>query len=55
MSVLEIMRWPDPILAQTCLPIEQIAPEVKALARDMLETMYGASGRGLAAPQVWGC
>jgi peptide deformylase len=52
MSVLEILRWPDPRLAQTCTLVEGITPEIEALAGDMLETMYAAPGRGLAAPQV---
>jgi peptide deformylase len=29
-----------------------VTPEVRALAADMLDTMYAAPGRGLAAPQV---
>lgn len=52
MSVLEILRWPDPMLIETCAPVEQITPEIEQLAADMLETMYAATGRGLAAPQV---
>lgn len=52
MSVLEILRWPDARLAQTCAPVEAITPEIEALAANMLETMYAAPGRGLAAPQV---
>jgi len=52
MSVLEILRWPDPRLMEICPQIEQITPEIEALAADMLETMYAAPGRGLAGPQV---
>ncbi len=52
MSVLEVLRWPDPVLTQTCAPVEAITPEIETLAQDMLETMYAAPGRGLAAPQV---
>lgn len=52
MSVLEIVRWPDARLTQTCAAVEEITPEIEALAADMLETMYAAPGRGLAAPQV---
>ncbi|MBD3664626.1 peptide deformylase [Sulfitobacter aestuariivivens] len=52
MSVLEILRWPDPRLAETCAPVTDITPRIEALANDMLETMYAAPGRGLAAPQV---
>jgi peptide deformylase len=52
MSVLEILRWPDPRLTETCPHIAEITPEVEQLAADMLETMYAAPGRGLAGPQV---
>ena len=52
MSLREILRWPDAHLTATCAPIEEITPEIEALAADMLETMYDAPGRGLAAPQV---
>lgn len=52
MSLRDIRRWPDPILRETCVPVEEITPQIETLARDMLETMYAAPGRGLAAPQV---
>lgn len=52
MSVLAILRWPDPVLMETCAQIGEITPEIERLAEDMLETMYDAPGRGLAAPQV---
>lgn len=52
MSVLQIVRWPDPGLTEVCAPVGEIAPETRALAENMLETMYAAPGRGLAAPQV---
>ena len=52
MSLHEIVRWPDPRLATVCKPVAKITPEIRTLANDMLETMYGAPGRGLAAPQV---
>ncbi|MEW9918409.1 peptide deformylase [Marimonas sp. MJW-29] len=52
MSLLPILKWPDPRLAQVCAPVDGITPEIEKLAADMLETMYDAPGRGLAAPQV---
>ncbi|PZX19106.1 peptide deformylase [Palleronia aestuarii] len=52
MSRLEILRWPDPRLTQVCVPVGQVTDDVRELASDMLETMYAAPGRGLAAPQV---
>ena len=52
MAVLEIIKWPDPRLAEICAPVVDIDQEVRSLAQDMLDTMYAANGRGLAAPQV---
>ena len=33
-------------------PVTEITPELRQLAKDMLETMYDAPGCGLAAPQI---
>lgn len=52
MSVLEIVRWPDPRLSTPCDAVGGIDDAVRRLASEMLETMYAAPGRGLAAPQV---
>jgi peptide deformylase len=42
-----------PILAEPARPVEDpSAPEIRALVRDMAETMLDAPGIGLAAPQV---
>ncbi|MEH6775938.1 MAG: peptide deformylase [Cereibacter changlensis] len=51
MALLPILRWPDPRLSTRCAPAG-FGPELDRLAADMLETMYDAPGRGLAAPQV---
>jgi peptide deformylase len=51
-SLLPILKWPDARLAQPCAPVGEITPAIRTLAADMLETMYAAPGRGLAAPQV---
>jgi peptide deformylase len=51
MAVRPILRWPDARLAARCTPASPDAL-TRALAEDMLETMYAAPGRGLAAPQV---
>jgi len=51
MSVLPIQMWPDGCLMETCSRVEP-GDDVGQLAQDMLETMYNAPGRGLAAPQV---
>ena len=52
MSVLEILRWPDTRLSMQCAPVGVVTDDTRTLASDMLETMYAAPGRGLAAPQV---
>ncbi len=51
MSVLPILTWPDARLAETCAPCTP-AEETRRLAQAMLDTMYAAPGRGLAAPQI---
>ena len=47
-----ILIHPDPRLKKLCKPVEDISDSLRALADDMLETMYAAPGIGLAAPQV---
>lgn len=48
----DIILHPDPRLKKACAPVSDISDEIRALASDMLETMYAAPGIGLAAPQV---
>ncbi|MBT8455218.1 MAG: peptide deformylase [Alphaproteobacteria bacterium] len=52
MACLPILTWPDERLTQTCPLVTEITDDIRQLASDMLETMYAAPGRGLAAPQV---
>jgi peptide deformylase len=47
-----ILLHPDPRLKQAAAPVGDLTDELRALADDMLETMYDAPGIGLAAPQV---
>jgi peptide deformylase len=47
-----ILIHPDPRLKKRAEPVAAVTDEVRALADDMLETMYDAPGVGLAAPQV---
>lgn len=51
MTVRAILAWPDERLTQSCAPVTDLAA-VQLLAADMLEVMYAAQGRGLAAPQI---
>lgn len=52
MSLLEVLKFPDPRLRHKAKPIDRVTPEIKKLAEDMLETMYAERGIGLAAIQV---
>ena len=52
MSLLKIIKVPDPILKKISRPILDIDKKIKKLAFDMLETMYYNSGIGLAAIQI---
>lgn len=52
MAILEILKFPDPRLRKKSVKVETVTPELKELAKNMLETMYTAKGIGLAAPQV---
>ncbi len=47
-----ILIHPDPRLKKACDSVPDLDDELRALADDMLETMYAAPGIGLAAPQV---
>ena len=52
MAILEIKEYGDPVLREKALPVKEITPEMLNLIKDMAETMYTASGVGLAASQV---
>jgi peptide deformylase len=42
----------DPVLREPSKPVERFDRTLRRLFEDMVETMYAASGVGLAAPQV---
>ncbi len=52
MAILEIKEYGEPVLREKALPVKEITPEILNLIKDMAETMYTASGVGLAALQV---
>lgn len=52
MALLEIRKFPDPVLRKVSEPVEKFDEELRALCQDMAETMYDEPGIGLAAPQV---
>lgn len=49
---LPIIAYGDPVLRKKATDIDADYPELKQLIANMFETMYGAQGVGLAAPQV---
>lgn len=52
MSTLPLCLEPDPILRAVAEPVKRITPDIRRLARDMIQTMVDHDGIGLAAPQV---
>jgi peptide deformylase len=52
MAILEILKYPEPVLSRVALPVKKISEGTQRLVQDMLDTMYAAPGIGLAAPQV---
>ncbi len=52
MTIKPLVLLPDPVLRKQSVDIERVDESVRALADDMLETMYDAPGIGLAAIQV---
>jgi peptide deformylase len=52
MAVLPIVEIPDPRLRLVSKPVDTVDDVVRTLIDDMIDTMYDASGIGLAAIQV---
>ena len=50
--ILPITAYGDPVLRKKAKEISEDYPKLKELIENMWETMYGAYGVGLAAPQV---
>lgn len=50
--ILPIYTYGQPVLREPATPVEGDSPELQALIDDMIETMHGAEGVGLAAPQI---
>jgi peptide deformylase len=50
--ILEIRKYPDPILQQPGEPISVFDDELRQLVADMFETTYASDGVGLAAQQI---
>lgn len=52
MAKLKILKKGEPTLRKISRPVSEITPRILTLLDDMTETMRGANGCGLAAPQV---
>lgn len=50
--ILPIVAYGDPVLKKQAKDIPEDYPKLKELIENMWETMYGAYGVGLAAPQI---
>ncbi len=52
MAVVEIKKFPDPVLKKQAKAVAEIDGRIAGLLNNMVDTMYTANGIGLAAPQV---
>ncbi|MCK9181981.1 MAG: peptide deformylase [Fibrobacteraceae bacterium] len=52
MALLDIKLYGSPVLRKNCKPVTKVTPDLVALAKDMLDTMYDGGGCGLAGPQI---
>lgn len=52
MAILEILKYPNPVLRKQAEPVKEFNEELNRLVANMAETMYDAPGVGLAAPQI---
>ena len=50
--ILPVVAYGDPVLRKVCVDIDANYPDLEKLISNMKETMYIASGVGLAAPQI---
>jgi peptide deformylase len=52
MTKLVILEYPDPRLRKKAAPVEEVDDALRQFIGNLLDTMYGANGVGLAATQV---
>jgi len=52
MPILDIVKYPEPVLSEATKRVENFDAGLRQLAADMVATMHAAPGIGLAAPQV---
>ena len=52
MTLRPCLAWPDKRLYTPAAPVEAITEEIRAIWRDMVDTMEAMPGYGLGAPQI---
>ena len=52
MPILDIIRYPNPILKEISAPVAEITPEVSSFIDDMIETIREGPGCAVAAVQL---
>ena len=52
MALRTIVTLPEPVLYRKARPVKKFDKDLQTLIDDMIETIRGAPGVGLAAPQV---
>ena len=52
MAVRAVVVWPDERLRQKTEPVAEVDDRVRALYRDLCDTMYAENGLGIAAIQI---
>ncbi|WP_151717359.1 peptide deformylase [Gemmobacter serpentinus] len=52
MTARACLQWPDKRLHSAAAPVEAITDEVRAIWKDMVDTMEAMPGYGLGAPQI---
>ena len=52
MAIRPVVLYPDPVLLKPTQPVARFDDGLRELLRDMADTMYAASGIGLAANQI---
>jgi peptide deformylase len=52
MAVRAVVVWPDDRLRQLTVPVAAVDDRVRALYRDLCDTMYAENGLGIAAIQI---
>ena len=51
-EVQPILTYPDPVLREECVDIDEFGEPLRKLVADLTTTMYASGGIGLAAPQI---